>query len=189
MGGAPSHSRAGPVRLLLLRANRSGGREGWVGKARHSHAAPGSRANGGEGAKGGCAPIRGLRAAPCSRAAVACNGGGGKGGGAAPFLFPCKGWARPSPSLRGYPFTRAPLPLRAIGSGNGGAHLPFLRPHFCAKGGEGRDEEERVGGAKCRKEGSKSQKRWEDRGGRDWGTIRLRGGQRRVDGPERCTHS
>src|SRR6266702_1564764 len=57
MGGAISHSHAGPVCLLLLRANRSGGREGWVGKARHSRAAPGSRANGGEGAKGGWALI------------------------------------------------------------------------------------------------------------------------------------
>ncbi len=108
-------------------------------------------------------PIRGLRAAPCSRAAVARNGGGGKGG-AAPFLFPCKGWVRPSPSLRGYPFTHAPLPLRTIGSGNGGAYPPFLRPHFCVKGGEGRDKEERVGGAKRRKEGSKREGRTEGEG-------------------------
>ena len=33
--------------------------------------------------------------------------GQGKRGGAAPFLFPCKGWACPSP-LRSYPFTCAP---------------------------------------------------------------------------------
>ncbi len=69
------------------------------------------------------------------------------------------------------------------------AHTPFLHLHFCAKGGEGRDEEERVGRAKRRKEGSKSQKRGEDRGGRDWGTTRLQGGQRGVDGPERCMRS
>src|SRR6266702_3100619 len=117
---------------------------------------------GGRAQKGGGRRFGGLRAAPCSRAAVAHNGAREKGGGS----------TLPIPVQRvGVPLSSAqlsvhlcPLPLRVIRSGNGGAHAPFLRPHFCAKGGEGRDEEERVSGDKRRKEGSKSQKRGEDRG-------------------------
>ncbi len=188
MGGAPSHSHTGPIRLLLLCANWSGGHEGWVGKARHSSAAPSSRANRGEGAKGGWVPIQGLRAAPCSHAAIAHNGGREKKGGQHPSYSHTKGGCAPlllCVAIR----SLVPTSLYMRSGARMVAHTPFLCPHFCTKGGEGRDEEEWVGRAKCRKEGSKSQKRGEDRGGRDWGTTCLWGGQCSIDSPKRCTHS
>src|SRR6266702_1275894 len=163
-GGSPFPFLHGPCSPAPFACKLKQGCEGWVGKVHHSHVAPSSHANRGGGHKRGCAPIWGLCAAPYLCAAIVHNRGRGKGG-VAPFLFPCKGWVCPSPSLHGYPFTHAPLPLCTIRCGNSGTHPLFLHLHFCIKGGEGRDKEERVGGAKCRKEGSKREGRTEGEGG------------------------
>ncbi len=117
-------------------ANRSGGREGWVGKAHHSSAAPSSRANRGEGAKEGWAPIRGLHAAPCSRAAVALHitGAGGKGGGA-PFLFRTKGGHAPlllCAAIR----SLVPTSLYVRSGARTVAHTPPFCIHISARRGE-----------------------------------------------------
>src|SRR6266702_3487011 len=134
---------------------------------------------GGRAQKGGGRRFGGLRAAPCSRAAVAHNGAR-ETGEVSTLPIPVQRVGVPLSSAQ-LSVHLCPLPLRVIRSGNAGAHAPFLRPHLCAKGGEGRDGGERGVEGKEQKGGRESPKGRGGTGGKDWGNpTRGGGGQHSV---------
>ncbi len=163
MGGAPSHSHVGPVRLLLLCANQSRGCEGWVGKACHSHAAPSSCANGGRVQMGGGRRFRVCMQPPVRMLPLHIMGAGEKRGERHPSYSRAKGGH--APLLLCVAIHSLVPPSLYVQSGVGMVvHTSLFVSAFLCEGGrgEGRGRKRKGGWGKAQKGGEQKPK---ERGG------------------------